>query len=74
VFVILKQPTCKHGKDTQFDEEFLHNITRELFKDTRLSQTLSNVVIPTFDTKRQKPVIFSNYKVSTICIYYIFLY
>ncbi|QCD83517.1 Acyl transferase/acyl hydrolase/lysophospholipase [Vigna unguiculata] len=31
--------------------------------DTRLSQTLTNVVIPTFDTKRQKLVIFSNYKV-----------
>ncbi|XP_014516153.1 patatin-17-like [Vigna radiata var. radiata] len=45
-----------------FDGEFLHNITRELFKDTRLSQTLTNVVIPTFDIKTQKPVIFSNYK------------
>ncbi|WVZ16607.1 hypothetical protein V8G54_009589 [Vigna mungo] len=50
------------GNGPQFDGEFLHNITRELFKDTRLSQTLTNVVIPTFDMKRQKPVIFSNYK------------
>ncbi|QCD94142.1 Acyl transferase/acyl hydrolase/lysophospholipase [Vigna unguiculata] len=44
-----------------------HDPTRAAFTpaqmDTRLSQTLSNVVIPTFDTKRQKPVIFSNYKV-----------
>ncbi|WVZ16608.1 hypothetical protein V8G54_009590 [Vigna mungo] len=46
----------------QFDGKFLHNIIREVVKDTRLSQTLTNVVIPTFDIKTQKPVIFSNYK------------
>ncbi|BAT96836.1 hypothetical protein LR48_Vigan11g164700 [Vigna angularis] len=50
------------GKGSLFDGEFLHNITRELLKDTRLNQTLTNVVIPTFDIKTQKPVIFSNYK------------
>ncbi|QCE04868.1 Acyl transferase/acyl hydrolase/lysophospholipase [Vigna unguiculata] len=50
------------GNGPQFDGEFLHNITRQLLKDTRLSQTLTNVVIPAFDLKRQKPVIFSNYK------------
>lgn len=26
---------------------------------------MTNVVIPTFDMKKQKPVIFSNYKVNT---------
>ncbi|XP_047158188.1 patatin-17-like [Vigna umbellata] len=50
------------GNGPIFDGEFLHNISREVFKDTRLNQTLTNVVIPTFDIKTQKPVIFSNYK------------
>ncbi|QCE04857.1 Acyl transferase/acyl hydrolase/lysophospholipase [Vigna unguiculata] len=58
----MKQPTCRPGNGPQFDGKFLHDITRELLKDTRLSQTLTNVVIPTFDIKTQKPVIFSNYK------------
>jgi len=74
VSVMMKPPTCRPGNGPQFDGEFLHNITREVLKDTRLSQTLTNVVIPTFDIKRQKPVIFSNYKVSSICIWYNFLY
>ncbi|XP_027906058.1 patatin-2-Kuras 1-like [Vigna unguiculata] len=54
--------SSRPGNGPQFDGEFLHNITRQLLKDTRLSQTLTNVVIPAFDLKRQKPVIFSNYK------------
>jgi len=66
VFGIMKQPTCRPGNDPQFDGEYLHNLTREVLKDTRLSQTLTNIVIPTFDIKTQKPVIFSNYKVSSI--------
>ncbi|XP_027906059.1 patatin-17-like [Vigna unguiculata] len=54
--------SSRPGNGPQFDGEFLHNITREVLKDTRLNQTLTNVVIPAFDLKRQKPVIFSNYK------------
>ncbi|XP_027906805.1 patatin-17-like [Vigna unguiculata] len=54
--------SSRPGNGPQFDGKFLHDITRELLKDTRLSQTLTNVVIPTFDIKTQKPVIFSNYK------------
>ncbi|RDX60531.1 Patatin-like protein 1, partial [Mucuna pruriens] len=53
------------GKGPKFDGDFLHDIIRELLKETRLSQTLTNVVIPTFDLKKQKPVIFSNYKLKT---------
>ncbi|XP_027337143.1 patatin-like protein 2 [Abrus precatorius] len=52
------------GHGATFDGEFLHNITREILQDTRLSDTLTHVVIPTFDVKTKKPVIFSNYKVS----------
>ncbi|WVZ16792.1 hypothetical protein V8G54_009774 [Vigna mungo] len=58
----MKQPTCRPLIGPEFSGEFLHNITREVLKDTRLSQTLTNVVIPTYDIKTQKPVIFSNYK------------
>ncbi|XP_027337175.1 patatin-like protein 1 [Abrus precatorius] len=47
-----------------YDGEFLHNITREILQDTRLSDTLTHVVIPTFDVKIKKPVIFSNYKLT----------
>ncbi|KAL9303584.1 hypothetical protein ACSQ67_020847 [Phaseolus vulgaris] len=46
--------------------EPLHNITRELLRDTRLSETLTNVVIPAVDLKTQKPVIFSNYKLKNV--------
>jgi len=70
VSAMMKQPTCRPGNGPQFDGKFLHDITRELLKDTRLSQTLTNVVIPTFDIKTQKPVIFSNYKVSSMHIFY----
>ncbi|KAJ1439543.1 Patatin-like phospholipase domain [Sesbania bispinosa] len=38
----------------------------ELLKDTRLNQTLTNVVIPTFDLKKLHPVIFSNFKLKTV--------
>ncbi|WVZ17370.1 hypothetical protein V8G54_010352 [Vigna mungo] len=61
-FVKVNNQSTRPGNGSQFDGEFLHNITRELLKETRLNQTLTNVVIPTFDMKTQKPVIFSNYK------------
>ncbi|KAL9303583.1 hypothetical protein ACSQ67_020846 [Phaseolus vulgaris] len=54
------------GHGPRFDGEPLHNITRELLRDTRLSQTLTNVVIPAFDIKTRKPVIFSNYKLKNV--------
>ncbi|KAJ6867478.1 hypothetical protein NC652_038628 [Populus alba x Populus x berolinensis] len=40
-----------------------HNIVKEKLGDTRLHQTLTNIVIPTFDIKRLQPTIFSSYKV-----------
>ncbi|CAJ1948046.1 unnamed protein product [Sphenostylis stenocarpa] len=57
--------TSNPGDGPIFDGQYLHNITRELLKDTRLNQTLTKVVIPTFDLKRQKPVIFSSYKLES---------
>ncbi|CAI8606710.1 unnamed protein product [Vicia faba] len=50
----------------KYDGKFLHSLASELLKDTKLSQTLTNVVIPTFDIKKFHPVIFSKFKVNTV--------
>ncbi|KAK1436575.1 hypothetical protein QVD17_02356 [Tagetes erecta] len=62
----------------QYDGEHLHNVIQEKLQETRLRDTLTNIVIPTFDIKRLQPVIFSSYqltknpsldaKLSDICI------
>jgi len=62
--------TCRPWYDLQrcpkYDGKFLEYKAGELLKENRLSDTLTNVVIPTFDEKKTKPIIFSNYKVSMI--------
>ncbi|XP_014503612.1 patatin-like protein 2 [Vigna radiata var. radiata] len=45
-----------------YDGKDLHKIIRENLKETRLDQTLTNVVIPTFDIKRLQPTIFSSFQ------------
>ncbi|KAE8100639.1 hypothetical protein FH972_018517 [Carpinus fangiana] len=47
----------------KYDGKYLHNIIREKLGSIRLHQTLSHVVIPTFDIKRLQPTIFSSYEV-----------
>ncbi|GMI91179.1 PHOSPHOLIPASE A 2A, PATATIN-LIKE PROTEIN 2, phospholipase A 2A [Hibiscus trionum] len=47
----------------KYDGEYLRNIVREKLGETRLHQTLTNVVIPTFDIKQLQPKIFSSYEV-----------
>ncbi|GAB2291388.1 Proteolipid protein 2 [Dionaea muscipula] len=47
----------------KYDGKYLHNLLNEKLGDTRLSQTLTNIVIPTFDIKYMQPVIFSSYEV-----------
>ncbi|XP_061374285.1 patatin-like protein 1 [Gastrolobium bilobum] len=49
----------------KYDGKFLHGIIRKVLKNSRLGETLTNVVIPTFDLKKLHPVIFSNYKIMT---------
>uniref|UniRef100_A0A0D9XEK2 Patatin n=2 Tax=Leersia perrieri TaxID=77586 RepID=A0A0D9XEK2_9ORYZ len=46
-----------------YDGKHLHEVLREKLGSTRLHQTLTNVVIPTFDIKRLQPTIFSSYEV-----------
>lgn len=50
----------------KFDGEFLRAKTREILQETRLSDTLTNVVIPTFDIFLLHPVIFSSFKLEEI--------
>ncbi|GLT92240.1 hypothetical protein SLE2022_100870 [Rubroshorea leprosula] len=47
----------------KYDGKYLHNVVREKLGDTKLHQTLTNVVIPTFDIKTLQPTIFSSYEV-----------
>ncbi|XP_038716531.1 patatin-like protein 2 [Tripterygium wilfordii] len=47
----------------KYNGEELHKILKEKLGETKLSQTLTNIVIPTFDIKRLQPTIFSSYKV-----------
>ncbi|KAL3753898.1 hypothetical protein ACJRO7_001182 [Eucalyptus globulus] len=47
----------------KYDGNYLHSLVREKLGDIRLHQTLTRVVIPTFDIKRLQPTIFSTYQV-----------
>ncbi|KAA8528554.1 hypothetical protein F0562_035909 [Nyssa sinensis] len=46
----------------KYDGKYLHNIVKEKLRNTRLHETLTDVVIPTFDIKRLQPTIFSSYE------------
>ncbi|WVZ17313.1 hypothetical protein V8G54_010295 [Vigna mungo] len=75
---LLTAPNPQHPTRPKYDGKFLQNLASELLQNTRLSETLTNVVIPTFDLKKLHPVIFSNFqlkdvpsfdaKLSDICI------
>ncbi|KAK6939575.1 Patatin-like phospholipase domain [Dillenia turbinata] len=45
-----------------YDGKYLREIVWEILGNTRLHQTLTNVVIPTFDIKQLQPTIFSSYR------------
>ncbi|GMN35228.1 hypothetical protein TIFTF001_005171 [Ficus carica] len=47
----------------KYDGKYLHRLVKEKLGNTKLHQTLTNVVIPTFDIKHQHPTIFSSYEV-----------
>ncbi|KAG6626616.1 hypothetical protein CIPAW_15G062900 [Carya illinoinensis] len=46
----------------KYDGKYLHGVLREKLGETRLDDTLTNVVIPTFDIKHLQPTIFSSYE------------
>ncbi|KAJ7942900.1 Patatin [Quillaja saponaria] len=47
----------------KYNGKYLHSVVREKLGETRLHDTLTNVVIPAFDIKRLQPTIFSSYQV-----------
>ncbi|KAL8110305.1 hypothetical protein AgCh_026144 [Apium graveolens] len=46
----------------KYDGKYLHDVVRAKLRETRLHQTLTNVIIPTFDIKHLQPIIFSTYE------------
>ncbi|XP_062102060.1 patatin-like protein 3 [Humulus lupulus] len=50
----------------KYNGKYLHDTVRNILGTTRLHETLTNVVIPTFDIKKLQPVIFSSYQAKTI--------
>ncbi|CAH8345002.1 unnamed protein product [Eruca vesicaria subsp. sativa] len=62
----------------KYNGKYLRQVIEDFLGDTRLTQTLTNVVIPCFDIKNLQPVIFSSYqavnrrvtdaKISDICL------
>ncbi|XAR73976.1 hypothetical protein NMG60_11008119 [Bertholletia excelsa] len=48
----------------KYDGKYLHKLLKDLLGDTRLQETLTNVVIPAFDIKNLEPTIFSSYQVA----------
>ncbi|CAI9786482.1 unnamed protein product [Fraxinus pennsylvanica] len=45
----------------KYDGEYLHNVIKEKLGETRLDETLTNSVIPTFDIENLQPIVFSTY-------------
>ncbi|KAK7352394.1 hypothetical protein VNO80_17814 [Phaseolus coccineus] len=47
----------------KYDAKYLQGVVREKLGETRLHETLTNIVIPTFDIKSLQPIIFSSYQI-----------
>ncbi|KAF3793913.1 Patatin-like protein 2 [Nymphaea thermarum] len=61
-------PTGTHLKvltGPKYDGNYLHSLVQGILKDTKMHQTLTNVVIPTFDIRLLQPVIFSSFLAKT---------
>nr|CAB3491767.1 unnamed protein product [Digitaria exilis] len=46
----------------KYDGKFLHETINNLLKDTKVADTLSNVILPTFDVKRMQPILFNSFE------------
>ncbi|XP_027353761.1 patatin-like protein 2 isoform X2 [Abrus precatorius] len=47
----------------KYDGKYLHEVLREKLGETRVHETLTNIVIPTFDIKALQPIVFSSYQI-----------
>ncbi|PWA49382.1 PATATIN-like protein 4 [Artemisia annua] len=54
--------TVKMVFGPKYNGKYLRKVIRDQLGNTRLNDTLTNVVIPTFDIKRLQPTIFSTYE------------
>lgn len=50
-------------KGPKYDGKYLHKVVKEKLGEIRVHETLTNIVIPTFDIKTMQPTIFSSYKI-----------
>ena len=48
----------------QYNGKYLRELVASILGTKKLSQTLTNIVIPTFDIKHMQPVIFSSFQIS----------
>ncbi|XP_038723799.1 patatin-like protein 1 [Tripterygium wilfordii] len=48
----------------KYDGKYLHRLLKMELGNTKLHQTITSVVIPTFDIKKLQPVLFSSYQLS----------
>ncbi|KAI5354532.1 Hypothetical predicted protein [Prunus dulcis] len=48
----------------KYNGKYLHSLVRQKLGDKKLHQTLTNVVIPTFDIRNLQPTIFSSFEVN----------
>ncbi|XP_052200766.1 patatin-like protein 2 [Diospyros lotus] len=46
----------------KYDGKYLHDLVTDRLGNTKLTETLTNVVIPTFDIKKLQPTIFSTFE------------
>lgn len=53
----------------RYNGKYLHGKIRSMLGETRLSDALTDVVIPTFDVKLLQPIIFSTYDVCQFYMY-----
>ncbi|KAM0952534.1 putative galactolipase [Dioscorea sansibarensis] len=53
---------CRAFWGPRYDGKYLHSVLKDKLGNKRLHQTLTNVVIPTFDIKKLHPIIFSSYE------------
>jgi patatin-like phospholipase/acyl hydrolase len=55
--------TFKMVTGPKYDGKYLHSIIRQYLGQSKLHDTLTNVVIPTFDIGILQPTIFTNFAV-----------
>ncbi|KAL9689654.1 hypothetical protein QQ045_010043 [Rhodiola kirilowii] len=50
-------------KGPKYNGKYLHKVIRKKLGNLKLNETLTNIVVPTFDVRKRKSVIFSSYAI-----------